>query len=263
MPHRIAKIIHKHFLWSLMLCAYCFCNNAIFAQTGGDTFVPQSKIIFYDDFSGTNPGKFPGKWTLAKCNGGDFLASIQQYKVHGADYSCFLETNAYDPPLIEPNIYYRTAYLSNEFTVEYDFAFTDTAEKIRQCLHFVLPGRVAGCEQVLFRISNTETNDILLGYETKFPRKYKKETTLRTTFDFAKWHHFALSFRQRQIHWYIDNKLVLTIDTCGYSPIRIALHSAFSKVKYRNVKVAIKPRNNSLDSILTGNTLYATTYILM
>ena len=237
----------------LLFAALTFSSSSLFAQQKSrDTFVAQSKVIFYDDFSKVEPGRFPKKWVLGKCSGGPFLQTIALYKVQAEDSINVLTTEAENQPFVEPNLEYIQSYLGDDFTVEYDFAFTPIEGKVRHCMHFLFDGS-ANCEQALFRIENRENGRAIFAYETHYPlKKRKQEGNLPPAFDPRKWHHFALSFKKRQIKCYLDGDHILTVDTCGYSPARIALHGGFSPIKYKNVKIAKAPRTNPADSILSG-----------
>ncbi len=90
-------------------------------------FVPGDKVIFYDDFSDTDVGEFPRKWTLKGPGGGGNTVEVVDYK--GKRYLRSVPPASKEEGLAATTLFIRLTPnedMSEKFTVEFDACLRQT-----------------------------------------------------------------------------------------------------------------------------------------
>ena len=184
--------------------------DAVYEQSD---FVPGSVVFFEDDLKREQMGEFPSKWDLI--DGSADVANLKGFKcIH------------FEPgSRIEPLMTNQKSYIPDVFTLEFDFWMNDPESEMSNCyeLEFI----------------DGEGHDV---YEIRLGESYSKlEVTCRyistagdwrdsgggKTWDMKKdnWNHFAMSFNQRALKIYINDKRVINIPNCK-SAVRMKIHQA-------------------------------------
>ena len=205
------------------------CHAQSNQDNGNNTydFLPRAKVIFDDNFSHDKVGAFPSRW---KSSTGEQSSQDSRYcHVQKDENDDFMLLTGNEATSIEP-AGIGDAYLSDSFTMEFDFRF----------------GAPAAALNVDFRIKHTGTRSfdwflIKATGEITYFNINKAEKTSKDypgIFDYSVWHHFALSNKGGHYNLYIDQYLILTESiNYGYPMLSFGLHST-PPVKYKNFKVA-------------------------
>ncbi len=165
------------------------------------------KILFQDDFKGEKVGEFPSKW--------DLLAGKAEVKKLGSE----LVVEVTEDGVIAPLIKQEGAYLTEEFTIEFDFYYWEKAPA----------GMDVGLNEIDFYLmGNDDRNDFdYNGFTTlcaRFgicdmqPKGYEYRTTadklINTSYDYNLsngWHTVQFSFNMRAGKMYIDGNRVMNV----------------------------------------------------
>lgn len=191
-------------------------------------FVPGNNILFEDEFTDDQSGEFPTHWDLKSGQG--ILNMV------GTDKAFFLTDGNYVKvqPLMKNN-----AYLTNSFSVEYDF--------------YANGGYPAIIEIVDANESGTLTSIVKQGGVewTGYTAKTDKGTSFASTLPadlspdkvfLNQWHHVAIAYKNDQMKIYIDKYRVLLVPHCnGLAPAYLRVMGIGSQdrpIIFKNFKIA-------------------------
>ncbi|MGE5247960.1 MAG: OmpA family protein [Verrucomicrobiota bacterium] len=244
------------------------------AKTGGDSgagemsivqaetvyskydFIPGDKMIFFDDFSDTDVGEFPRKWTLKGPAGGGNQVEVIDYKGKR-----FLRSV---PPAKNEGIPASTLYvrlntkgdLPEKFTVEFDAVL----------------GKPTGYQNQYYVLMYDES-----GWPTRTPgtiyiagdKGQSQNTTTSIDKDDGKVHHVAVSVNGTFVKAYVDNQRVVNDPDAVTRPMKyigISLHANHGysdTIMFTNFRLAEGGKNikSALDTdgkIVTHGILFDT-----
>lgn len=184
-------------------------------------FVPGNEVIFEDDLKGEQKGEFPSKWDLIE--GGAEIATVNGENVIA------IVGFTYITPLFKEN---TNNYLTDEFTIEYDFLIDDKDGENTIEL-------VNSSGDVIFSTLFWKDN-------TRFLSKWVNngnERDAEDSFDNSKgWHHLSLSFNKRAMKVYVDEKRVANIPNMVEKPAKVKFFARGSEdnstFHIKNVRIA-------------------------
>jgi outer membrane protein OmpA-like peptidoglycan-associated protein len=186
-------------------------------------FVPGDSIVFFDDFTGDQDGEFPSHWDLEK---GQAVLN----KVAGTPAFFLTEGNyAQVYPLMK-----TPHYLSNTFTVEFDYYAKDGAYGIICFLKCINKDGNDVSGNVSF---NTHGN-VETGY---FPKDFSANYPAGDNGFANKWHHAAIIMKNNQMKCYVDQYRVLVMPNVGVKPYALGfggIGSLEQPIVFKNVRVA-------------------------
>lgn len=170
-------------------------------------FVRGGKILFQDDFKGEKVGEFPSKW--------DLNSGKAEVKKFNGETVVEITNDGFITPLVKQ----QGAYLTDEFTVEFDFYYWQTKEGIGlNDIKLVLSGGtdrssdciVTGSDDYAAYVAVIPVCDgSTIGYSYYNGNKTIDGTT---TYNLKKgWHTVALSFNKRALKMYIDGNRVVNL----------------------------------------------------
>jgi OOP family OmpA-OmpF porin len=185
-------------------------------------FVPGEKIIFEDNFVDDQDGEFPAHWILNK---GQAIVN----KVNGAEQAFFLTEGNYVE--VAPRMKTEKDYLPKDFTVEFDFYFTNAG---------------AYPPTLLFMTTEGESRHIGFGKDVGtgyFPKDFTGEYPGdRENGYYGKWHHAAMIKKGNQIKAYEDQYRVMVMPDCGSCNISWVevggIGSTESPIVFKNFRIA-------------------------
>jgi OmpA-OmpF porin, OOP family len=186
-------------------------------------FVPGDSIVFYDDFTGDQDGEFPSHWDLEK--GQAVINKI------GTTPAFFLTEGNYVQvyPLMK-----APHYLSNTFTVEFDYYAKDGAYGIICFLKSInKDGNDISGDVTFSTHGNVET-----GY---FPKDFSANYPAGDNGFANKWHHAAIIMKNNQMKCYVDQYRVLVMPNVGVKPYAFGfggIGSLDNPIIFKNVRAA-------------------------
>ena len=156
-------------------------------------FIPGGKVIFFDDFSDTDVGEFPRKWTLKGPDGGGNAVEVVEYQGKR-----FLRS-APTPNQMQATQYIRLNQkgdLPEKFTVEFDAVLSYPNESVP---HY------ANAYILKFGKDGNQVGEIFIS-----GRECKSENT-RSEISMAdnRVHHVAVSVNGTFVKAYVDNQRVI------------------------------------------------------
>ena len=182
-------------------------DNAPQVNTSTD-FKRGGKILFQDDFKGETIGEFPSKW--------DLNAGKAEVKKFNGETVVEITDNGFITPLIKQ----EGAYLTEEFTVEFDYYYWPNKENIGlNDIKLILAGST---DRTSDETSVWENDDAPV-FIVRLPvcdgtggwyRYNNGSKVIETGFDykFSKgWHTVAVSFNKRALKLYIDGNRVANL----------------------------------------------------
>ncbi len=185
-------------------------DNAPQINTSTD-FKRGGKILFQDDFKGETVGEFPSKW--------DLNAGKAEVKKFNGETVVEITDNGFITPLIKQ----EGAYLTEEFTVEFDYYYWDKAPNGMDVglndIKLILAG---GTDRSSDETSVWENDDAPV-FNVTLPvcddtgghyHYTNGSKVIDTSFDykFSKgWHTVAVSFNKRALKLYIDGNRVANL----------------------------------------------------
>lgn len=194
-------------------------------------FIPGETILFEDDFHDNQDGEFPARWDLLS---GQAVVNKKDDKM-----VCLITDGGYGK--IKPLIKAQN-YLTDPFTVEFDFLKVDNAYDIL----------------LFFKDSEDESKAITYGHTVAtnyFPVELSALYPKIEEPDFRNvWHHAALAYKNGQMKVYIDQHRVLVIPRCAFVPLEIEIGGLASQdgpLMFTNFKIASGGGMNMLGKILT------------
>ncbi|HLY71715.1 MAG TPA: OmpA family protein [Puia sp.] len=186
-------------------------------------FVPGDSIVFYDDFTGDQDGEFPSHWDLEK---GQAVLN----KVAGTPAFFLTEGNYVEvDPLMK-----TTHYLSNTFTIEFDYFAKDGAYGIICFLKTINKDGNDGRADVSFNSRGA----VGTGY---FPKDFSADYPGSENNFAGKWHHGAIIMKNNQMKCYVDQYRVLVMPNVGLKPYAFGfggIGSQDNPIIFKNVRAA-------------------------
>ena len=170
-------------------------------------FVPGSIVIFEDNLVGEQLGEFPSKW--------DLLRGVAEVaRINGVNCIAMSAQDSWITPLMENN---SRDYLGDVFTVEWDMLYDDRPKD--GCpnveVEFVAPENRQDSEIYEFLWSYWDDSDIHCDYvlrtEASNSNKDGHATKKVAHINDGQWHHFAVSFNQRALKFYVDDVRIINI----------------------------------------------------
>ncbi len=185
-------------------------------------FVPGNEVIFEDDLKGEQVGEFPSKWDLIE--GGAEIATVDGENVIA------LVGYTYITPLFRNP---ADKYLPEAFTLEYDLLIDENEKE-----HFIEFVDEGG-DDVVSSSFWTSTNV----YNFSWNLHTSSERSGSETFDNSQgWHHCAISFNQRAMKIYMDEKRVANIPniTAKLSTVRFFARGGNDNSMFhiKNIRIA-------------------------
>lgn len=224
--------------------ALSFCLATFFAAIAQDNaslkaynnydFVPGETLLFEDNFHDSKDGEFPPRWNL---KGGQGAINL----FNGEPCFAFTEGSVGSMAKIEPAMKKKN-YLSNSFTIEFDFYLPTVDEMVVVYLrdNDGEEGRFISFESNGSVKANYFENDPM----GKFPG-FDEFGNIA-----GAWHHAAIAFKDRQMKCYIDQHRILVVPNCGFQPVALMVGSPMN-TRIKNVKIAEGGGMNMLGKILT------------
>jgi len=243
----------KKIVWVILFQFTCWLPTHLYGQAikaSNDFFVPRETVFFEDDLSKDNATIVPEGWK-AERRQGDFR-SIEIKTGHET-----FEGRGLKDIFLKPDTHNR---LPDSFTLECEVFFSAP--------HTLAPndiGLYSGWVDVCFyHPGDTSKDDSSRQYCYGF---YPLERSMETAnwsagrlpyyrspplkfFDFSKWHNIAISYRLREMKYYLDGKCLAVIPDCGYDPDYLHIQNWLG-VKYSKVTLATGKEVASFKNILT------------
>lgn len=201
-------------------------------------FVRGEVIMFEDDMKGEQVGEFPSKWDLERGN-----AEIA--KVNGETCIAMIADDSWLTPLVKGGI---KNYLGDVFTVEYDMLYkhSNGGPSVELDIMNENENRDNELFQIAYNLYYDKTTvdcDYVRPSQEGFTRK-EGNATAHDIMDIndGRWHHFALSFNNRAIKFYIDGKRVINVPNAkpgaGWLTLWVGNGGSENTVYVKNVVIA-------------------------
>ena len=220
-------------------------------------FIPGDKVIFLDDFSDTDIGEFPRKWTLKGPGGGGNTVEVVEYK--GKRYLRSVPPSSKEEGLASTSLFIRLnakGDMPEKFTVEFDAVLNYTNSYPNQYYLLMFdddgwPGRMPG--------------SIYISGE----KGQSQNTSTSVDKNDGKVHHIAVSVNGTFVKAYIDNQRVVNDPDAITRPLKYtgmslhANHGYSETVMFTNFRVAeggkdIRSALNTDEKIVTHGILFDT-----
>lgn len=167
-------------------------------------FVSGDEVIFEDDLANEKIGEFPSKWDLVTGNS-------EVVKYDGKMAIGFESV----PTVIAPLMKDMKKYLTDEFTIEYDFfAGNDTKlsegllSRSQYFLHFY---NEEGSEICTYEVHTADVKSTFWSYQSTSDRHVNSEYQIENLLKDNDWNHFAISFNKRAMKAYINGTRVTNV----------------------------------------------------
>lgn len=238
------------------------------SQTAADTavvpavFVPGTILLFQDDFRKAKPDSVPANWELLPINP-DIPSLGGVREIHGRKALVLTQGNFGGFRPVLP----KGIQLGDAFSVEYDY-FQDEASCCAECgagVYFndtcAIGGFQAGlaCDHNLYLAIWLWQQGKITYYCQKYKAKQHRYQVPGTmsyypgTFDKKAWHHIALSCRDGQISYFVDDHFILAARAC-FNPTQL-LFEGCATFAVRNVRIAAYPPSNAFRQLELGDRL--------
>jgi OmpA-OmpF porin, OOP family len=220
-------------------------------------FVPGDKVVFYDDFSDTDVGEFPRKWTLKGPGGGGNTVEVVDYK--GKRYLRSVPPASKEEGVAATTLFIRLSEnkdMPEKFTVECDAILAETNGYPNEytLLMFDENGWPAHMPGSIY----------ISGEQGK-----SQNTTTSADKNDGRIHHIAVSVNGTFVKAYIDNQRVVNDPDAVTRPIKFigmhlfANHGYSETVMFTNFRVAeggkdIKSTLTTEGKIVTHGILFDT-----
>ena len=197
-------------------------------------FVRGSVVMFEDDMAGEQVGEFPSKWDLVRGN-----AEIAV--INGQKCIALVDGDGWITPLVKGGI---RNYLGDVFTVEYDMLFDDRPKNGAPSIELDIMHEKSEPDWELFTIyyhMGGDKQDIDCSYTRPTAEDYHSlegRTTAHgaVVINDGRWHHYALSFNERAIKFYVDGKRVVNVPNAKAGAGWLTLWSGHTDVRPTYVK---------------------------
>jgi OmpA-OmpF porin, OOP family len=220
-------------------------------------FIPGDKVIFYDDFSDTDVGEFPRKWSLKGPGAGGNTVEVVDYK--GKRYLRSVPPTSKEEGVAATTLYIRFTennVIPEKFTVEFDAVLAQTKGYPNQytLLMFDENGWPAHMPGSIY----------ISGEQGK-----SHNTTTSVDKNDGRTHHIAVSVNGTFVKAYIDNQRVVNDPDAVTRPIKFigmhlfANHGYSETVMFTNLRLAeggkdIKSALNAEGKIVTHGIFFDT-----
>ncbi|HEU5052020.1 MAG TPA: OmpA family protein, partial [Hanamia sp.] len=199
-------------------------------------FVQGDTVLFEDDFTEDQDGEFPSHWNL---NDGQAVVN----KINNEPAFFLTEGNYVRvSPLMKTK-----SYLTNPFTVEFDYYPTGGSYGIVVFLHHLEAGDDETADINFGNRGDVSSSHLPKDFEASYPNEDD------ATF-FNRWHHGALIFKDNQLKCYVDQHRVLVIPNVGITPLWLGfggIGSQENPIIFKNVRVAAGGKMNMLGKKFT------------
>ena len=194
-------------------------------------FIPGNKVLFYDDFSNTDVGEFPRKWTLKGPGGGG--NSVEVVKYQGKRWLRSQPPQAKDESMGDTTLYIRyTGGFPEKFTVEFDAVLDKTGGgwNTRYGLLLNRPNEYPGGGYGEIDITGKHA--------------HSKNTTTQLDMSDGNVHHIAISVNGTFVKAYVDNRRVINDPDALAGPVQyigmtMGSHNWYSNdLMFTNFRVA-------------------------
>lgn len=201
-------------------------------------FVPGDKILFEDNFTDDQDGEFPSHWELKS---GQAVIN----KLNGALAFHLIEGNY---AVVVPRMK-AEKYLSDPFTIEFDYYHVPGAYGIVTQLHYINKD-CGDCESTADAlVSESEAS---YGGPISLSKSYPEEMG-GDNFN-NKWHHVAMAFKNNQLKIYVDQSRILVVpDTKAnfFSLSFAGIGDEKNPIIFKNVRVAAGGKMNMIGKKFT------------
>jgi outer membrane protein OmpA-like peptidoglycan-associated protein len=220
-------------------------------------FIPGDKVIFYDDFSDTDVGEFPRKWSLKGPGAGGNTVEVVDYK--GKRYLRSVPPTSKEEGVAATTLYIRFAennVIPEKFTVEFDAVLAQTNWYPNQ--YTLLMFDENGWP------THTPGSIYISGEQGK-----SHNTATSVDKNDGRAHHIAVSVNGTFVKAYIDNQRVVNDPDAVTRPIKFigmhlfANHGYSETVMFTNFRLAeggkdIRSALNTEGKIVTHGILFDT-----
>lgn len=214
-------------------------------------FVPGDEIIFDDDFADEQLGEFPSKWDVS--SGNAEVATIDGRKV----LMCADGGTTVYPLMKKPH-----EYLSEAFTIEYDFYLGEEDAHVEVGLRFFNPEEGLGWWSMDWDGFNWILDKPTDG-DTR-GNKFWDDAKAEGLFNFNDWNHIAISFNKRAFKAYVNGTRITNVPNMAaptyvefeISPNEKNGYNGISNVRIANGAVPLYDRLTTDGKIIT----YAITF---
>jgi OmpA-OmpF porin, OOP family len=197
-------------------------------------FVPGEKVIFDDNFVDDQDGEFPAHWILNKGQG-------VVNKVKGAEQAFFLTEGNY--VRVAPRMKSENGYLPQDFTIEFDFFFTDGSYS----------------PMLLFSTKDNQGRNIQFGKDVNsgyFPKDFSADYPGDRGAGYpGRWHHAAMIKKGNQIKCYEDQYRVMVMPDCGSCDMSMVevggIGSTEAPIVFKNFRIAAGGNMNMIGKKFT------------
>ncbi len=165
-------------------------------------FIPGSKTIFFDDFSDTDVGEFPRKWTLEGPKPGS-NNTVDVVEFQGKRFLRSVPGAKGQPPATQYIRLNQKGDLPEKFTIEFDALLAPVKEG--SVYHLVYRLLLVPADKKIDIFKWNAPNSVL------FSGKESSSANTKTALDLGdgKVHHFAVSVNGTFVKAYIDNQRVV------------------------------------------------------
>jgi OmpA-OmpF porin, OOP family len=195
-------------------------------------FIPGDKVMFFDDFSDTDIGEFPRKWSLKGPGGGGNTVEVVDYK--GKRFLRSVPPELKDEALASSTLFMRLTPkgdMPEKFTVEFDAVLNETKGYNNEYYLLMFddegwPGRMPG--------------SIFISGE----KGQSQNTTTSVNKNDGRVHHIAVSIYGTFVKAYIDNQRVVNDPDAITRPVKylgmnlFANHGYSETVMFTNFRLA-------------------------
>lgn len=226
----------------------CFTCAAVHAQQAGEykggvyDFAPGDKVIFEDYFNkNTADEQHLARWFTWPCNGKFGYLDRKYFDLEPDNQNFILKIRASSDaiPVISPLIG-GVNYLSDTFTVEYDFALGAPGSSVALCFDF--SKKLGNCLLQTFDITNDNNKGLLFTYHHvdsdshAKPRDYTVNVPCQSPV-YHTWRRFAFSYKNHLVKCYLDTSNIMEIPDCGFTPA--GYHQKFTgPVEMRYIQIS-------------------------
>lgn len=167
-------------------------------------FVAGDVVIFEDNLANEKLGEFPSKWDLVTGNS-------EVVKYDGKMVIGFESV----PTTLAPLMKDMKKYLTDEFTVEYDFFAGDNSElgpnKYSRSQYFLHFHDAEGNVVCSYEVHTADFKGTYWDYQSTSDKSIHSEYNIGSLLKDNDWNHFALSFNKRAMKAYINGTRVTNI----------------------------------------------------
>jgi Outer membrane protein and related peptidoglycan-associated (lipo)proteins len=187
---------------------------AVTTQAQKSDFVPGDIVMFEDKVEGEQIGEFPSKWDLERGNAEiQVINGVQAIAMDQSD--CWITPLIIDPATgaISKN------YLGDIFSIEFDMLFDDRPKDGCPSIEFDIMAPERHRDQEIYTFwwhPGGDLQDINCHYvkSSEASNDYKEGSSSKRDVgpvNDGRWHHFAVSFNQRALKFYVDDVRVINV----------------------------------------------------